>query len=270
MTHALETEPRFAKRAAPSRWDDGDAPLSEFKARKRADQEADRLRAEFFALVSHELRSPMTSIIGYLELLEEGDAVEGIGRHCLDVISRNAARLGQLADDLLLVSEAEAGTFMLDLAPVDLAALARDSLQAATPGAEHGGLELLLSDVSAVECTGDAERLAQVLDNLISNAVKFTPRGGRIELRVRECGGRALIEVEDTGPGICPAELRYLFDRFFRAAGARQKRVQGVGLGLAVAQAIVEAHAGRIEVESTAGKGSVFRVALPLTASLPG
>jgi PAS domain S-box-containing protein len=242
------------------------AQVGHFVARKQAEAEADRLKAEFFALVSHELRTPLTSIMGYLDLVEEEEAEEmgDTGRRFLGVISRNASRLDHLVEDLLLVTQVEAGTFTVDLASVDLVALARDSVEAAMPRAEERHLELTISADSLPDCAGDAQRLAQVLDNLISNAVKFTLPDGNIDVRVRRSGDRAVIEVEDTGPGIPATELEHLFDRFFRAAGARENEIQGVGVGLAIAQAIAEAHGGQIEAESTVGKGSTFRVALPL------
>lgn len=239
--------------------------LGQFIERERAEAEAERLKAQFFALVSHELRTPLTSIIGYLDLVKEQEAtrLSAPGRDFLDVIDRNAARLNQLVQDLLLVAQVEAGTFHVSLRSADLPAIAHDSVAAAGPRAEQSGVELRLRSDPLPACAGDPERLAQVLDNLVSNAIKFTPAGGRVEVRVVAGDGAAIIEVEDTGQGIPATEQERLFDRFYRSARARDSGVQGVGLGLSIVEAIVDAHSGRIDVESEEGAGTTFRVELP-------
>ena len=242
--------------------------LGQFIERKRAQESAERLKAEFFALVSHELRTPLTSIRGYLELLveEEFDALSESGQRFLDVLSRNAMRLDKLVADLLLVTQVEAGSFAVDLETADLGSIARDAVEAAGPRASERGIELTPDLDAVADCAGDAVRLGQAFDNVISNAIKFTPEGGRIDVRLRNDGEQATFEVEDTGPGIPAEELERLFERFFRAEGARNGEVQGVGLGLAITEAIVSAHGGEIRVESEVGNGATFRIRLPLRA----
>ena len=234
--------------------------LSQFIERTRAEDEADRLKAEFFALVSHELRTPLTSIRGYLDLVveEEADGMGETGRRFLDVITRNAVRLDNLVQDLLLVTQVEAGSFTVRLGSADLGSIAREAVETARPRAGDREIELSLDLEEVPECSGDAERLGQAFDNVISNAIKFTPEGGRIDVRVRNAGPDAVLEFEDTGPGIPADELEHLFDRFYRTKGTQDEVIQGVGLGLAITQAIVEAHKGKIRVESEVGEGTTF------------
>jgi signal transduction histidine kinase len=246
--------------------------VGQFFERKRAEREAERLKDEFFALVSHELRTPLASIIGYLEVLIEEDADDGLDRderrRFHGVLERNARRLERLVGDLLFVANLEQGMLTLQPASVDLASLARDALEVARPFAEREGVSLTLDCEALPSVVGDPGRLGQGLDNLIHNAVKFTPNGGRVEVRLERCGDRALIEVRDTGVGIPVAEQARLFERFFRASTATERAVPGVGLGLAIVKAIAEAHGGAIAVESEIGRGSVFRLELPLERAL--
>jgi signal transduction histidine kinase len=244
--------------------------VGQFIERKRAEAAAERLKAEFFALVSHELRTPLTSIIGYLELLsEEGSRLSEDGRSFLEVIERNANRLERLVGDLLLVAQVEAGTFALALGDIRLDALAADAVAAARPRARREGVELALEAESMPSCAGDPQRLAQVFDNLMSNAIKFTPAGGRVTVRVGVRGSEATVEVVDTGVGIPSDEQANLFDRFYRTARAEREQVQGVGLGLSIVKAIVESHGGAIRMSSEEGSGTTFSVTLPLRSG-PG
>jgi signal transduction histidine kinase len=233
---------------------------------------AERAKDEFFALVSHELRTPLTSIVGYLEVLVEEDAEDDLltphQRRFLATIARNAQRLERLVGDLLFVAQLEAGTLTLDAGEADLAALAREARDAALPRAVGQGVSLAVQAGTAVPCPGDAGRLGQVLDNLVSNAVKFTPAGGRVTVRTGREGDRAWFEVADTGVGIPAGELGRLFERFFRASTATDAEVPGIGLGLAISKAIVDGHGGRIAVTSTEGRGTTFRVELPAAAVL--
>jgi signal transduction histidine kinase len=240
--------------------------LGQFVERKRASEEADRVKAEFFALVSHELRTPLTSIRGYLDLVleQEAEALGETGQRFLEVIARNAKRLEDLVADLLLVTQVEAGSFKVHIGTVDLTALAGEAVEAARPKAAELKIELSIDHDDLPDCPGDAARLGQALDNVISNAIKFTPEGGTVDVRVSNSGGRAMVEVHDTGPGIPEDEMARLFERFYRAKGARAGHVQGVGLGLAITEAIVEAHDGTIGVTSEVGKGTTFRIELPL------
>jgi PAS domain S-box-containing protein len=233
--------------------------------RRLARMEADRMKDEFLALVSHELRTPLTSIVGYLELLEDedGDFESEESRRFLGVIGRNAVRLQRLVDDVLFAARAEAGRLALAERPLNIASVAEQSVDAARPRAEEGGVELRLDADSLPESSGDPDRLGQAVDNLISNALKFTPPGGHVDVTVRNLGARAGIEVADTGLGMSDADVERVFDRFFRAAATRDQ-VPGVGLGLTIVKTIVEGHGGTIGVTSTEGAGTTFRIELPL------
>jgi signal transduction histidine kinase len=230
------------------------------------ERQAELVKDEFFALVSHELRTPLTSIVGYVELVLDDDSntLDPEHRQYLDVVERNAGRLLRLVGDLLFVAQVEAGTLALNPGLVDLGQLVREAVEAARPRAEDSEITLV-ADVDPVPtCPGDGDRIGQVLDNLTTNALKFTPEGGRVEVRLRTHGSSAVIEVADTGLGISATEQRQLFDRFFRATAATTHAIPGVGLGLTIVKAIVEAHAGQVTVESAEGVGTTFRVELPL------
>jgi PAS domain S-box-containing protein len=245
------------------------AQIAQFSERKRAEMEADRLKDEFFALVSHELRTPLTSIIGYLEIvLEEEGLVDPEGRRYLEVVERNSRRLHRLVGDLLFVAQVEAGRLSLDRTAIPIDRIVSDSVEAARPRAEENDVALRVRIDAAGTCNGDGDRLGQMLDNLISNAVKFTPEGGHVDVRFTRTGDRALIEVRDTGVGVPAGEQGRLFQRFFRSTTATERAIPGVGLGLTISRAIVEAHGGTIDFESEEGRGTTFRVELPLDAEL--
>lgn len=226
--------------------------------------ELDRMKDEFVALVSHELRTPLTSILGYLELaLEEGELSADV-QHFLDVAQRNSNRLLRLVSDLLFVAQVQAGKLNLDAGDVDLLRLVTESAETALPRAAEKSVALTVDAGEAPAFRGDSTRLGQVLDNLVSNAIKFTPDGGTIQVRLRSDGSRAVIEVEDSGLGIPEAELPHLFERFYRTTTVTHLAIQGTGLGLPITKAIVEAHGGTIAVESVEAVGTTFRVELPL------
>jgi signal transduction histidine kinase len=231
-----------------------------------AQREADRLKDEFFALVSHELRTPLTSIMGYLEMVIEDteDKLDEEDRNHLRVMQRNADRLLRLVGDILLVAQVQAGTFTLATAPIDVATLVAHAVEVATPNAEAKGIDFAVHSEPVPPIEGDRDRLAQLLDNLISNALKFTPAGGRIEVRSHCSDGAIVLEVENTGSYLTPEEQQHLFDRFFRASGAVQQAIGGVGLGLAICKAIAEAHGGQIAVRSEESVGTTFTVLLPV------
>jgi hypothetical protein len=228
--------------------------------------ELDRLKDEFLALVSHELRTPLTSIVGYVEYLVDGKVGDlSEEQHgVLRVIERNAQRLTRLVSDLLLVAQVEAGKLALEEMPIDLVTIAGQCVEAARPAAERKGIELTLLAATVPALSADPARLAQLFDNLLANAVKFTPAGGRVEVTVTADAVSAVVEVADTGPGISAQEQERLFERFYRTATATRDAVPGSGLGLAIAKALAEAHGGALQVESEPGRGANFRVELPL------
>jgi two-component system phosphate regulon sensor histidine kinase PhoR len=243
--------------------------LHDISDRKRTEmvrQEAERIKDEFFALVSHELRTPLTSIIGYTELLAEieSERLSDQGRRFLEVVERNARRELRLVADLLLLVRVEAGTFTVEPGVVDLREVLEQSAVAARPRAEERNLTLSLELEPVPDCEGDAHRLSQVAENLLSNAIKFTPEGGRVAVRLSRRDGSAVIEVEDSGVGIPYSEQGRLFERLYRASSATSRQIPGIGLGLTIVKAIVDAHGGRIEVESEEGVGTTFRMELPL------
>jgi PAS domain S-box-containing protein len=236
-------------------------------------RELDQLKDEFIALVSHELRTPLTSIRGYTELLLDGDAGELTDeqRGFLGVVERNSHRLLHLVGDLLFLAQVEAGKLVLDVGALDLGAVASESVETARPQAEVKGVTITLATGPVPLIAGDRARIAQLLDNLVSNAVKFTPERGRVDVRVQAVDDQAVVEVRDSGMGIPADEQDFLFERFFRTSTATEQAIQGTGLGLAISKAIVEAHAGRITVASEEGAGTTFRVSLPIQheAELP-
>jgi len=228
-------------------------------------RELDHLKDQFVATVSHELRTPLTSIHGYLELVLEGEAGELADeqRQFLSVAGRNTERLRRLVDDLLLISELDAGEVKFEFDSLDLRSLAQESLESARPEAEARGISLEFSAKSPIRLIGDRVRLARLLDNVISNALTVTARGGSVSVRMTQSNGSAVLEVEDTGIGIAADEQKHLFDRFFRTRAACERAIQGTGLGLSISQAIAQAHGGLIEVTSQENVGTTFRVALP-------
>jgi signal transduction histidine kinase len=234
----------------------------------QAAHEAEQVKEEFFALVSHELRTPLSSIVGYVEVLLEETEGEPLTpeerQRFLEIVNRNARRLLRLVGDLLFVARLEAGRLDLHEADMNLSQAARDSVEAARPQAEGAGIRLVDDISGGVRIHGDADRLGQVMDNLLSNAVKFTPEGGDVGLRLSSDDGRAQIDVWDTGIGIPDAEQARLFERFFRASSATSAAVPGVGLGLSITKAIVESHGGALSFASVEGRGTTFRVELPL------
>jgi signal transduction histidine kinase len=228
----------------------------------------DQLKDNVLAAVSHELRTPLTSTIGFLQTLERSDVELGEDeRHQLLTIARlQAQRLGGLVDDLLFCAQAERGEVPLRCGQVDVSTLSADCVRAAEANAREKGVSIQLNAEPVPSVRADRARLAQLLDNLLSNALKFTPRGGRVEVRTAATGERVLLEVSDTGMGIPASEQPHLFDRFFRTAAAVEQAIPGTGLGLTIVKAIVDAHKGVVTVRSEEAHGTTVRVELPLPA----
>jgi signal transduction histidine kinase len=232
--------------------------------------EADRLKDEFVALISHDLRTPLTSIIGYVELsLEDvGPKLDAERRAYLEVVARSSERLLRLVDDLLFVARIQAGRLILERSQLDLCEIASQSVEEARPRAEAKQISLQFAGGSPLVIDGDRGRLFQLLDNLITNAIKFTPEGGRVDVQALPSGTHAVLEVSDTGIGLGPGEADLVFDRFFRSSRVVAEQVPGTGLGLFIARAIVAAHDGTISASSRAGRGATFHIELPSRVAL--
>jgi PAS domain S-box-containing protein len=237
--------------------------LGQFVERKRAEADSDRLKGEFFALVSHELRTPLTSIMGYVELLREEPDLAPDLRHFVNVIDRNAGRLQQLLGDVLFVTQVEAGKLALQEMPIAFNELVLAAVDLARPQAQTGDVTLRTALEPVPPLLADRDRLHQLLDHLISNALKFTPPGGEVDVTLAREGDGVVLTVRDTGIGIAEDEQGRLFERFFRTSEATARAVAGAGLGLTVCKAIVEAHEGQIDLTSSAGAGTTVRVFLP-------
>jgi PAS domain S-box-containing protein len=222
-------------------------------------------KVRYLATVSHELRTPLTSIVSFAELMRSevpGLAVDP-GEY-LDIIQRNAERLLRVVGDLMDLNGLEEGISRLELAPISVPWVARESVRTGWSIATADGIRLDVSSQDGPDVQGDGGRLQQVLVNLISNAVKFSVTGGHVEVRATHNSREWRIDVTDAGIGIPAGEVDHLFDRFFRASNARQSEVPGTGLGLPTAKAITELHGGRIEVASVMGSGTTFTVYLPI------
>jgi len=233
------------------------------------EREVSRLKDEFVGLISHELRTPLSSILGYLELMKDDDEhpLSDEQMQYLGVAERNAHRLLRLVGDLLFTAQVESGKFPLDSREVELETIVRAAVESARPGASAAGITLVEELPARSPVThGDPVRLGQAFDNLISNALKFTPRGGTVTVSLTETEKDAVITVTDTGMGIAESELDQLFARFFRASTATRNAVPGVGLGLTITKAIVTAHHGEMDVQSEEGVGTQFSVILPLAS----
>lgn len=239
----------------------------ELRAQNERLRELDRLKDEFVGLISHELRTPLTSINGYLNVLleAEGSTSPDRQREFLEVIDRNTQRLSHLVNDLLFVAQVRAGEFQISHNELDLEAVLTDCVRSAQLQATERELDLTLESNTVPVLFGDATRLAQLFDNLITNAIKFTPEGGRVEVKLNASDDReaACISVRDTGIGLTEAEREEVFERFTRSDAARENAIPGSGLGLTIARAIVEAHRGQIHLTSRPGQGTTVTVTLP-------
>jgi two-component system phosphate regulon sensor histidine kinase PhoR len=228
----------------------------------------ERVRRDFIANVSHEFKTPLTAIQGFAETLLNGALDDRANRkHFVEIIREHARRLARLTDDLLKLSRIEAGRLELEIRPVPVEALVNGCVETARLKAEAKGIEIHVEmQKGAPAVRGDGVQLGEVLQNLLDNAVQYTPSGGRIEVISHANGREVVFTVADTGMGVPEADLERIFERFYRVDAARSREAGGTGLGLSIARHIVEAHGGRIWVESAVGLGSRFHFSVPIAS----
>jgi signal transduction histidine kinase/ActR/RegA family two-component response regulator len=232
----------------------------------RAEAEAaNRAKDEFLATLSHELRTPLNAILGWAQVLRVGQNDPTQVQQALSTIERNARRQAQLIDDLLDLSRIAAGKLRLELIPVDLTAVIAAAVETVRPAADVKTIGIGLNlEAGPGAVMGDSDRLQQVFTNLLANAVKFTPNGGRVEVRLERAGSRVRVTVSDTGQGIAPELLPVIFERFRQVDSSMTRAHGGLGLGLAIVRHLVELHGGAVEAASPGlGQGATFTVTLP-------
>jgi PAS domain S-box-containing protein len=242
--------------------------LKEAQTAHKQAEVANRMKDEFLATVSHELRTPLNAILGWTQMLKNG--IVGFEQlpKAIETIERNSRSQAQLVEDLLDVTRIVSGKLRLNVKPVELSSIVETAIDTVRPAAEARSVEIEKHfDEHPALVSGDAERLQQIVWNLLSNAIKFTPKGGRVRVSLERAEDAAQITVADTGKGIEPEFLPYVFERFRQADGTTTRKQGGLGLGLAIVKHLVELHGGEISAESEgAGKGAVFTVRLPLRA----
>ena len=248
------------------------AQLLAREQRARAEAEtANRIKDEFLATLSHELRTPLNAVLGWAITLRSGRLDDATAARALEAIERNARAQSQLIEDLLDISRIVTGKLRLDVRPVEPAAVVEAALDAVRPAAESKGIVLDTAlEAQSGPVYADPDRLQQVVWNLLTNAIKFTPSGGRVEVRLQRTASSAVIVVQDTGQGIAADLLPHVFDRFRQADSSSTRTHGGLGIGLALVRHLVELQGGRVAAESDGpGKGATFRVRLPVLAPLP-
>jgi len=231
---------------------------------------SDQARTAFISDVTHELRTPLTVIKGTIETLEDGAVDDREARTTfLASMGRETERLIRLVNDLLVLTRADAGALNLQLRPVDLAELARQRCAHLQGRASQRNVSLVVdaaapsSEVNGYSVKADSDRMAQVLDNLLDNAIRYAPPGSAVTVSILRIGNEIVLRVTDCGPGIPAKHLPFIFERFYRADPGRDRSQGGAGLGLAIVRSLVEAQDGRVTVESTEGQGATFTVFLP-------
>lgn len=235
-------------------------------------EEANHLKDEFLATVSHELRTPLNAIVGWARILGLKSSPPELAAQGVAAIERNAWALAHIIDDLLDVSRIAAGTLQMSAQPVDLVSVARAAIETVQPAAlaKHVQLSLTADPATVETIRGDAGRLEQVIWNLLANAIKFTPGGGRVDVFLERSGDFMQIKVVDTGEGINPDFLPHIFGRFRQGEGATTGRHTGLGLGLAIVRQLVELHRGTVQAASEgAGRGATITIRLPISAVDP-
>jgi PAS domain S-box-containing protein len=243
----------------------------------RADAERERARAEvanrtkdeLLAIVSHELRTPLTAMLGWSRMLKEQRVTEERLKKGLDIIERNAKAQAKLIEDILDVSRIITGRIRIESQAVNVASVVEAALETVRPAADAKGVQLVSSfDEGLAPVTGDQDRLQQVAWNLLTNAVKFTPQGGQVHASARRQGDEVVITVRDTGQGISPEFLPYVFDRFRQEEASTTRSHGGLGLGLSIVRHLVELHGGAVRAESEGdGRGATMIVRLPIRAA---
>jgi PAS domain S-box-containing protein len=259
----------ISSKAAPIRSSDGAVTGIVMVFRDVArEREIERLKQDFISSISHELRTPLTSIKAYTEtILSDSDMPEETKRQFLGIIDEESNRLAGLIEGLLEISRIESGTMKIVREPVDIVAVAHKVLTALQALADKKNIRLESDiDEGLAIFEGDEDKIQSALTNLVNNAIKFTPRDGRVCVSVRQRDDQLVMRVSDTGMGIPKEALPRIFDRFYRVPHPG-KRIQGTGLGLAIVKKIVMMHGGRIEVESEVNRGTIFTIFLPLTAA---
>lgn len=240
----------------------------EQRAREAAEA-ANRLRDDFLATVSHELRTPLNAILGWASIIRTGAVDPKRLSHAIATIERNARAQARLVNDILDVSRVVTGKLRLQVGPLDLVSVVTDAVETVRPAADAKSIHLRWAPPShPVRMKGDAARLQQVVWNLLSNGIKFTPKGGRVEVAVDGDGDQVRVRVEDNGAGIAPDFLPYVFDRFRQADATMTRAHEGLGLGLSIVKSLTELHGGQVDVKSAGpGHGSVFSVTVPVGRS---
>ncbi len=261
LTHGVRS---FAEQVERQR----EALMAGEQAARREAEAANRAKDLFLATLSHEMRTPLNAIVGWLAILRHEDADTKHFQDGLKVIERNTVAQVQLIDDLLDVSRIVSGKLRVDIQPCELVEVINAALNATRPAADARGITLdVRLDPAASDAWCDSVRIQQVVWNLVSNAIKFTPKGGRVDIRLTREASSFQIQVRDTGQGVSPDLLPHVFDRFRQADSSMRRRFAGLGLGLSIVKYIVEAHGGTVEASSPGeGKGATFTVRLPVRA----
>ena len=229
-------------------------------------QQEEELRKASVADLAHELRTPVMGLLGRIEAAQDGVLADEVAN--LASMHDEAVRLSRLLDDLSALADAERPGLLLEVEPVDLAAVAATQLDVFADRFTDKGI-VLWSDIRPAVVDGDQKRLEQIVVNLLSNALRYTDAGGRVDVVVRESGGDAVLEVADTGIGLAAEDLPHVFTRFWRGEKSRSRAKGGAGIGLSIVRELVRAHGGRMAVESEVGEGSVFRVVIPVSPQRP-
>jgi signal transduction histidine kinase len=231
------------------------------------EQEIERAKNDIISIVAHELRTPMTSIKGYTDLMLQGAMgllTEG-QQHFLSIVKSNVDRLSRLVSDLLDITRIEAGSIELELVPMQLAEIVPEVCESVAEAVEERDLTLNVDVTTPIPTVrADRNRIIQVLVNLLSNAYRYTPPGGSIQVSVRPLEDTVLVQIADTGIGIAKEDQKKIFERFYRVEHDLVKKESGTGLGLSIVKSLVELHGGRLWLESELGRGSTFSFALPL------